>query len=233
MATVIENRPLDCNFFLLRVKHKNTTRMGQFYMVRSWEHYPVLSRPISVYDADSESVSLLVRIVGEGTEILSTLREGDKITLDGPYGNGFPTVGGKVAMVGGGVGIAPLYLAAKTLREHSDCEKVDIYLGFTDSAVLEDDYCGCCNELVVDIGGYVTDRLNVKDYDHIFTCGPDPMMRALYKHCKAADVPLYVSMENRMACGMGACLVCSCKTADGNKTVCKDGPVFLADDIYL
>lgn len=233
MAILLENSQLSRDFYLMRVEQENTATMGQFYMMRGWEHYPVLSRPISIYDADEHTISLLYKVVGEGTALLAKLRPGENITLDGPYGNGFPSLGGKVAMVGGGVGIAPLFLAAKTIRQDHPGSTVDIYLGFSDVALLEKEFQAVCDTLSINVGGFITEEIDPAAYDNIFCCGPDIMMRVLYKKCTLSDTPLYVSMENRMACGLGACLVCSCKTTGGNRKVCKDGPVFPAKEVYF
>ena len=235
MGKVTSNRALGEDFYLMRVEEENNARMGQFYMLRAWETYPVLSRPISVYDADKESVSFLYKVVGKGTELLCQLKEGDEITLDGAHGNGFPSLADKkrIALVGGGVGIAPLYLAAKTYKkENPDCT-VDIYLGFSGTPVLTEEFETVCDRLTVNVGGFVTDDIDPNAYEAIVTCGPTIMMKVLYSKCVKcqAAAPLYVSMENRMACGIGACLVCSCRTANGNRKVCKDGPVFLGSEV--
>jgi dihydroorotate dehydrogenase electron transfer subunit len=210
--------------------------MGQFYMLRAWGQYPVFSRPISVFDSDGETVSFLYKVVGRGTEIFSGLKAEDDITLRGPLGSSFPQVPGKIAMVGGGVGIAPFYLAAKQLEAaEADC-RIDLYLGFSDRAILTDDYRKVAEKVIVNVGGFITDEIDPAGYDHIFTCGPEVMMRVLYEKCKKAGAAeagkLYVSMESRMACGVGACYVCSCRTADGNKKVCKDGPVFKGEAVF-
>ena len=236
MGKVTSNRALGEDFYLMRVEEENNARMGQFYMLRAWETYPVLSRPISVYDADKESVSFLYKVVGKGTELLRQLKEGDEITLDGAHGNGFPSLADKkrIALVGGGVGIAPLYLAAKTYKkENPDCT-VDIYLGFSGTPVLTEEFETVCDRLTVNVGGFVTDDIDPNAYEAIVTCGPTIMMKVLYSKCVKcqAAAPLYVSMENRMACGIGACLVCSCRTANGNRKVCKDGPVFLGSEVF-
>lgn len=236
MGKVTSNRALGEDFYLMRVEEENNARMGQFYMLRAWETYPVLSRPISVYDADKESVSFLYKVVGKGTELLRQLKEGDEITLDGAHGNGFPSLADKkrIALVGGGVGIAPLYLAAKTYKkENPDCT-VDIYFGFSGTPVLTEEFETVCDRLTVNVGGFVTDDIDPNAYEAIVTCGPTIMMKVLYSKCVKcqAAAPLYVSMENRMACGIGACLVCSCRTANGNRKVCKDGPVFLGSEVF-
>lgn len=232
MAKILHHEKVSAHFCLMRVQCGDAVCHGQFYMLRAWDTYPVLSRPISVYDADGESVTFLYRVVGEGTELLSRCKVGDDIALQGPYGNGFPDVSGRVALVGGGVGIAPLYLTAKRLKQ-CGCT-VEAFLGFSEEAVLADAYAAVTDRLVVDVGGYITDKIEPQDYDAILTCGPEIMMRALYAKCAAqqAEQKLYVSMENRMACGIGACLVCSCKTANGNRKVCKDGPVFRAAEVF-
>jgi dihydroorotate dehydrogenase electron transfer subunit len=234
MAEVLANEAVGEGFWLLRARQPNGARAGQFYMLRAWERYPLLSRPVSVFDADSASVSFLYQAVGEGTRLLAALAPGDGISLQGPYGNGFPSVTGRVALVGGGAGIAPLHYAAKELQKQKTTANVDIYLGFRERAILTGLYERAARRVIVNIGGFVTDDISPEEYDAILTCGPEPMMRALYAKCEAAGAArrLYVSTERRMACGVGACLVCSCKTAGGNRRVCKDGPVFAAKEVY-
>lgn len=234
MAEILQNERVNEDFYLMKVKEKNQAAMGQFYMLRAWNEYPVLSRPISVFDADPETVSFLYKVVGKGTEIFAELKAGDEITLDGPHGNGFPEVKGKVALVGGGVGIAPLYLAAKTLKKLDPDTTVDIYLGFSGEPILTDRYEQVADKVTVNVGGFVTDDIDPCQYDYIMTCGPEIMMKVLYKKCKdmKAAAPVYVSMENRMACGIGACLVCTCKTSNGNRRACKDGPVMLGNEVF-
>lgn len=234
VAKVLENEKITDDFYLMKVETENDADLGQFYMLRAWDKFPVLSRPISVFDADQNSVSFLYKIVGQGTEILKELKAGDDITVDGPHGNGFPLVKGKIALVGGGVGIAPLYLAAKKLKAYDPDNKVDIYLGFSDQALLTERYEAVADNVCVNVGGFVTDDIDPCAYDYIMTCGPEIMMKVLYKKCVAvgATAPVYVSMENRMACGIGACLVCTCKTNGGNKRACKDGPVMLGSEVF-
>lgn len=234
MAKVLENQKITEDFYLMKVETENNADMGQFYMLRAWDRYPVLSRPISVFDADKESVSFLYKIVGQGTEIFKNLKSGDNIIVDGPHGNGFPEVKGRIALVGGGVGIAPLYLTAKKLKAYDPANVVDMYLGFSDQALLTDRYEAVADSVTVNVGGFVTDDIDPCQYDYIMTCGPEIMMKVLYKKCVAAGAkaPVYVSMENRMACGIGACLVCTCKTSGGNKRACKDGPVMMGSEVF-
>lgn len=234
MAEILQNEQVSDDFYLMKVKKENQAAMGQFYMLRAWNEYPVLSRPISVFDADPETVSFLYKVVGKGTEIFTKLKAGDEITLDGPHGNGFPEVKGKIALVGGGVGIAPLYLTAKTLKKLDPDTKVDIYLGFSGQPILTDRYEAVADHVKVNVGGFVTDDIDPREYDFILTCGPEIMMKVLYRKCRdlKAKAPVYVSMENRMACGIGACLVCTCKTSKGNRRACKDGPVMLGNEVF-
>ncbi|MBF8983275.1 dihydroorotate dehydrogenase electron transfer subunit [Lutibacter sp. B2] len=232
MANVISNEYLGQDMHLLKIEGSFKGEMGQFYMVRAWENYPVLSRPISIHNIEEESITFLYRVVGEGTEILSNLKTSDDVKLEGPYGNGFPKVTGKVALVGGGMGVAPLYLAAKKLKQMESVEKLDVYMGFRDEAILTEEYEEYADELFININGKVTDDLDVDKYDYIFTCGPEVMMESVVNMAKGSNTKVYVSIEKRMACGVGACLVCTCKTQSGNKKTCKDGPVFLGEDVY-
>ena len=232
MSKVIENRRLNEDHFLLRVRQPNEAAMGQFYMLRSWGRYPLLSRPVSVFDSDGETLSFLYRVIGEGTRLLSALRAGDEITTGEALGNGFPSVFGRIALVGGGVGVAPLYLAAKTLKEEDPANMIDCYLGFTGSAILEPEFGRVCDRLVLDIGGFVTNTVDPEGYDCVISCGPEIMMRVLQKKCRAAGTRHLVSLESRMACGIGICLGCSCKTKSAQKKICTDGPVFEAEEVF-
>ena len=116
MYKVIENRYIGEDMYLMRVEGKFEGKMGQFYMLRAWDKFPVLSRPISIHDIDENSISFLYKVVGEGTQILSKVKVNETIKLEGPYGNGYEKVEGKVALVGGGIGVAPLYLVAKNIE---------------------------------------------------------------------------------------------------------------------
>lgn len=235
MGIILKNERLSDDFYLIEAEEKNQVKAGQFYLLRGWQEYPVLSRPISVFDTDGKTVSFLYKKVGKGTEIISSMLPGENLVLQGPYGNGFPEdIKGKAAMVGGGVGIAPFYYAAKKYKEAGLCDQIDLYLGFSGQAVLEKEFRSVADSVTIDIGGFITDSVNPLDYDVILTCGPEVMMRVLHEKCikMNAKAPLYVSMENRMACGMGMCKVCTCKTKNGNKTACKDGPVFLGSEVF-
>lgn len=232
MAIIKSNKQVGQDIYLLEIEGKYIAKPGQFYMIKINSTYPLLSRPISIFEITNNSIKFLYRIVGEGTDILSHKKEGDELTLRGPYGNGFPYTKGKVALVGGGMGVAPLYETSKQLKINSDITAVDLYLGFSQECILKDEWEKVCSSFFYDIGGFITDHIDVTKYDVIMTCGPDIMMKKLTEEGKKNGVKVYVSKESRMACGVGACLVCNCKTKDGNKKVCKDGPVFLGEEIY-
>jgi dihydroorotate dehydrogenase electron transfer subunit len=240
VAKVISNRPVAPDFYVLEAefslpggaKGGAGIRGGQFCMLRAWDAEPVLSRPLSVFDAAEDRIAFLYKTVGRGTAILSRLRSGDSIALQGPLGNGFPAMQGRIALVGGGAGIAPLYLAAKQ-RRAAGCV-ADLYLGFSGEAFLAETYRAVADNLISKTGGFITDAVDPSRYDGIFCCGPEAMLRSLWEKCKDAAVAdrLFVSLESRMACGIGACYGCSRKTASGNKKVCRDGPVFAAREVF-
>lgn len=232
MAIIISNKAVAPDTFLMEVQGRYEGSMGQFYMLRAWNIYPLLSRPISIHDINHDSISFLYRRVGEGTHLLSKLKAGDEINLQGPYGNGFPKLEGKIAIIGGGIGIAPLHYTAKEISLRKETERLDIYLGFREEAFLIEAFKKLANEVHIDIGGNVTDLIDPNKYDYILTCGPDGMMREVYRRSKNSSAKVFVSIEKHMACGIGACLVCTCETKSGNKKVCKDGPVFLGEEVY-
>ena len=234
MYKIIENKYIGEDMYQMKVQGKFEGKMGQFYMLRAWDTYPTLSRPISIHDIDEEGITFLYKVVGEGTKIFSKLVAGDEIKLEGPYGNGYQKVEGKVALVGGGIGVAPLYLVAKNIP---NC---DVYLVFRNEPILVDKYEAVCNKVTTTVGNtFVTDAIDTAEYDYILTCGPTPMMKVLMDKVnktneeKGTNTRVMVSLENRMACGMGACLVCTCKTTGGNKKTCKDGPVFWGEDVIF
>lgn len=233
MAKVTDVKHIYDNVFKLSIEYKGSCKMGQFFMLRAWDIEPLLSRPLSIYDYNGNEVSFVYQVVGKGTEILSRLNKGDEITLQGPYGNGFPYVKKEnITLVGGGMGAVPLYYAAKELMRINPQRKISIYLGSRfDNQILED-FKYTFSDVTTDIGGMITDRVELNEDTVIFTCGPRVMMEKLYYMTEDRNIYVYASIEERMACGVGACLACTCKTAHGNKRVCKDGPVFLGEEIF-
>ena len=238
VAKVLSNKEITDGIYKLILEGQFQGRPGQFYMLRAWEEEPVLSRPISIEDVDDKSITFLYQVVGKGTKILSKLEVEDKLNIQGPLGNTFPveSISGKVLIVTGGIGIAPMEFVIKSLKADS----IDVYCGFKNKSYLIDEI----KEYVTSINistetgmeghkGYVTDLLKPENYDVVLCCGPEVMMNKVIKMCNDKNVPLYVSMEKHMACGIGACLVCTCKTIGGNKRTCKDGPVFLGSEVIL
>jgi dihydroorotate dehydrogenase electron transfer subunit len=211
--------------YLMEVAWEGVVAPGQFFMVRAWEKDPLLSRPISVHDYKDGVVTFLYQVVGRGTTILSGMEPMDTVTLEGPYGNGFPKVESNLVAVGGGIGIAPLFYACRQFKAENPKRKLRVYLGFRDESYQVEAFDAVADEVTVDIGGIITQHVEVKRGETVFTCGPRVMMNAL---CTVVPEkhPVYLSLESRMACGMGACLGCTIETAQGNKKVCKDGPVF-------
>ncbi|SEA63234.1 dihydroorotate dehydrogenase electron transfer subunit [Eubacterium aggregans] len=225
MAVIITNRSLADGIYMMEVAWEGVVSPGQFFMVRAWETDPLLSRPISVHDYQDGVVTFLYQVVGKGTAILSGMEPKNTIQLEGPYGNGFPAVDTPLVAVGGGIGIAPLYYACRKFKEDNPKKKLRVYLGFSNEAYRVEAFDAIADEVVVDVGGIIVGQVDVKRGETFITCGPRVMMDALCQVVPEKN-PVYVSLEARMACGMGACLGCSIKTAEGNKKVCKDGPVF-------
>ena len=240
---VLSNRNLSDDYFLLEVARGDTSgdaagdavKMGQFFMIRAWGHEPVFSRPLSVYDAGSGSVAFVYRMIGRGTKMFAALKSDDPISILGPLGNSFPESKGKVALVGGGAGIAPLYLAAKQIKAANPESQVDVFLGFNGKTFLVKEFENAATCVIVNVGGFITDEIDPKGYDQILSCGPEIMMKVLYEKCRStrASARVYVSLESRMACGVGACYVCSRLIGGSNKKICKDGPVFPAEEVFF
>jgi len=234
MYKVLSNDYIGEDMYLLKVEGNFEGTMGQFYMLKGWNSlHPVLSRPFTIFDIEEDSISFLFKVVGEGTNLLSKLKKNDDIHLSGPYGNGFPESSGNIALVGGGMGIAALFLAAKQLYNKHFIKSIDIYLGFKDTSILLDYFKKYANKLVVDVGNNISGKVNIHKYDYIFSCGPEEMMKSVISKKIFEKPKIFISLEKRMACGVGACLSCSCKTKDGNKLVCKDGPIFPGESIIF
>lgn len=228
---VAANEEVAPGIFLLRVKGKFVASPGQFYMLRAWERDPPLSRPMSVFSLEEREISFLYEVRGRGTRLLSRLAAGDELTLLGPLGRGWERPPRPLALVGGGTGIAPLHFAAQIYGG-------DAYLGFRGKPYLVERFADWCREVHVasetgegGVKGVVTDIFRPGDYKACFACGPEAMLRELYRICKGNGLPLTVSLEERMACGVGACLGCTIVTAGGPKRVCADGPVFPAEEL--
>lgn len=245
--TIKEMQHVNANCVLLVMCSENPlpdTLPGQFAELRV-DNTPsvMLRRPISVhsFDAEKNEIGFLVQVVGDGTRWLASLKAGDKVNALMPLGNGFTIPAdnkGRYLLVGGGVGSAPLYYLAEELKRKG-CEFVlligarsekDLYLREAYEALGRVEYTtedGSLGEK-----GYVTNHsLLDEKFDGIFTCGPKPMMVAVAKYARANGIACEVSLENKMACGLGACLCCVEDTKEGHRCVCTDGPVFSIDEL--
>ena len=197
-----------------------------------------LRRPISVCDKDRESFTIVYKVVGRGTEKLSKMQKGDKLDILTGLGNGYDeSLSGETPLlIGGGVGVPPLYLLCKNLIAQG--KKPTVILGFNtkEEIFLKDEFESLGVKTLVatadgsfGIKGFVTDALkHVDDYSHFFTCGPEPMLKAVFG---ATETDGQFSFEERMGCGFGACMGCSCKTVTGYKRICKEGPVLRKGEI--
>lgn len=236
-SKVISNNEIEKNIFELVVDGEFNAKPGQFYMLRAWDREPLLSRPISVFDKDTNTISFLYILRGRGTNILKELKKGDSIKLLGPLGNGFETgdLKGKIALITGGIGIAPLLLTAKAIKS-----SVDLYAGFRDDVYATDRFVSYVDNIYVatesgKIGhkGLILDMFNPLEYNNVLCCGPEIMMKRVIEKCEGYDIDIYISMERRMACGVGACLGCTVNIKGEYKRACKDGPVFSGRDVIF
>lgn len=232
MAIVLFNEKIKDDIYMMKLEGKFKGKEGQFYMLRSLNTF--LAKPISIHDIDKEGITFLYQVKGEGTKYFKTLQKGMELDLFGPRGNGFDieNIEKDVTLIGGGIGTAPLYYLCKQIRKKYPDKKIRVYLGFTKEDYLVDDFKKFADEVIVDVGGIITHKVDFSKDDIYFTCGPDIMMRSAYDLANKAGREIYVSLENRMACGVGACLGCNVETPNGNKKVCKDGPVFKGSEVY-
>lgn len=210
------------------------TRPGQFINIKVPDKY--LRRPISVCDFDAETVTVIYKVVGEGTKIMSEMEKGISLDVLTGLGNGFDAgkSGDRPLLIGGGVGVPPLYNLAKKLKDEG--KTVTVILGFntSDEVFLKEEFEKVATVYLTTADGsegqkgFVTDAMDGIDYDYIYTCGPQAMLRAVYDKAKTGG---QFSFEERMGCGFGACMGCSCKTKYGAKRICKDGPVLEKEEI--
>lgn len=252
-CTVISQETIAEDIFSMWIQTEQIgkeAKPGQFVSMYTNNAGKLLPRPISLCEIDNEQGRLRVvyRVTGKdtGTEIFSKLVSGDKIELLGPLGNGFPleqAEGKRVFLMGGGIGIPPMVETAKQLGG-----QVMVIAGYRDELFLTEELEKSSALYVATESGSAGTKGNVLDAvmenqlnaDVIFACGPTPMLRAIKNYAQERDIPCWISMEEKMACGVGACLACVCKSkeVDGhshvhNKRICKDGPVFLASEVEL
>lgn len=252
IAAVAGQERLSDDVFSMWIETKEITAQaapGQFISVYTRDGSRLLPRPISICETDKENgrLRIVYRVVGPGTEEFSSYKPGDAIEILGPLGNGFPLEAGakgrKALLIGGGIGIPPMLELAK----HLECEK-QMVLGYRDVLFLNEEFLPYGEVFIATEDGSAGTKGNVlnavKDCglkgDVIFACGPTPMLRALKAYAAENHLECYLSLEEKMACGIGACLACVCKSRDTdshsmvhNKRICKDGPVFKAEEVEL
>lgn len=232
----LSQEPLTRDVMKLRLRGDTSaiTAPGQFVNIKLDGLY--LRRPISVCDLEGDVLTLIYKVVGHGTAQLKTLPIGAKIDLLTGLGNGYDTslAGDSPLLLGGGVGVPPMYLLAKRLIAEGKTPAVVLGFNTRSEVFYEAEFraLGCHVSVTTADGsygtkGFVTDAL-AKHYTYFYTCGPEPMLRAV---CKATNTSGQLSFERRMGCGFGACMGCSCKTLTGSKRICKEGPVMQKEEI--
>lgn len=233
---ILENRPLTSAVYEMKLRGDTSavTASGQFVNLKLSGLY--LRRPISVCDVEGDVLTLAYKVVGKGTAQMSRMTPGETVDVLTGLGNGYDlsVSGDHPLLLGGGVGVPPMYLLAKRLREEG--KAISVVLGFNraDEVFYEEEFraLGCDVTVATADGsrgikGFVTDALP-DNYSYFYTCGPEPMLKAVYKATKTSG---QFSFEERMGCGFGACMGCSCKTVTGYKRICKDGPVLRKEEI--
>ena len=233
---IIENTPLTANVYRMRLRGDTSaiTRSGQFVNIKLDGFY--LRRPISVCDRTEDTLTIIYKVVGKGTEAMAAMTEGTLDVLTG-LGNGYDLTcsGDRPILLGGGVGVPPMYLLAKDLI--AEGKKVTVVLGFNTASEIfyEDEFRALGADVIVTTvdgsygqKGFVTDAMKNIDYTYFYTCGPEPMLKAIFSTSVTEG---QLSFEERMGCGFGACMGCSCKTIYGNKRICKEGPVLRKEEI--
>lgn len=253
-ARVLSQEELAPGIFslIIETEASKTARPGQFVSVYTKDAGKLLPRPISICEIHKEegALRLVYRVTGKntGTMEFSKLKAGDTVPVIGPLGNGFPyeeAKGKKVFLIGGGIGVPPILELAKEI----DCQKKQIVVGYRDANnFLKEEFEANGDLYISTEDGSVGTKGNVMnaieeaglEADMIFACGPTPMLRAIKTYAEEKGITCYISLEERMACGIGACLACVCKTKEvdahsnvHNKRICKDGPVFLSTEVEI
>jgi dihydroorotate dehydrogenase electron transfer subunit len=242
---ILRNESLGQDVYKLIVEKPKALEIkpGQFFMIKSINTYPLLNRPISISGFTDETVEFGIKKVGIETNHMSTLAVGEKIYLLGPLGNGFDIKESykKVLLIGGGIGIEPLKGALKVLSNRKI--QTTTMLGFKDACFDLEDFKKYSGKIVTfsekeskgDYLGYPTDQLekilSEEKYDAVFTCGPEILMSKVKDISEVYNVETQLLLEEKMACGIGACLGCTCETKKGYKKVCTDGPMFYGDEV--
>ena len=248
-AVIISQEEIAPGIFSMWLKTEQIAqhaKAGQFISIYCEDGSRMLPRPISICEIDKNdgALHLVYRVAGKGTQEFSEKNTGMELSVLGPLGNGFPLKSKKAFLIGGGIGIPPILELAKQL----DCEK-QIVLGYRNSDMfLLDEFKKYGSVYIATEDGSYGSKGNVLDAirendleaDIIYACGPTPMLRAIKAYAEENNIECYISLEERMACGIGACLACVCKSKEvdahtnvHNKRVCKEGPVFRAEEVEL
>ncbi len=231
-----ENRQIAKNTYLTRLEgDTKDIRAGQFVNIKLDGFY--LRRPISVCDCEGGVLTIIYKAVGKGTEKMAKAKIGESWNVLTGLGNGYDLSksGEKPLLIGGGAGVPPMYLLAKELVRLGKSPSVILGFGSADEVFFEEEFkaLGCDVYVTTADGsygikGFVTDALSDIDYTYFYTCGPEPMLKAVYAR---TEKPGEFSFEERMGCGFGACMGCTCKTKYANKRICRDGPVLSKEEI--
>ena len=233
---ILSNTNLTSNVYIMTLKGDTQgIRCGQFVNIQLNGLF--LRRPISVCDCEGDVLTLIYKVVGRGTEKMSHMTEGESLDLLTGLGNGYNTTpsGERPLLLGGGVGVPPLYMLCKKLI--SEGKHPTVILGFNkaDEVFYENEFRALGADVIVctadgsyGVKGFVTTAMEGIEYSYFFTCGPEPMLKAVYK---ATTTEGQLSFEERMGCGFGACMGCSCKTITGYKRICKEGPVMRKKEV--
>ena len=240
--TIKEQRQLTSTVYFMRLEGDTTgiSKTGQFVQIQLPGFY--LRRPISINDwtcGENGTLDLIYKVVGHGTEAMKLLPDGTELDLLIGLGNGYNIDGDeqKPLLIGGGVGVPPLYALCKALIAQG--KKPAVVLGFNTASEVfwKDEFEALGVPVTVTtadgsmgVKGFVTNAMD-GDFDYVYTCGPEPMFKAVYKVLDEKGISGQFSFEERMACGFGVCMGCSCKTKYGNKRICKDGPVLVKEEI--
>lgn len=250
LAKVISQKCIGTGVYSMWIETKaaQTAVAGQFVSVYCKDKTKLLPRPISICQIDKEKgrLRIVYRVVGGGTEEMSSYSAGDDISLIGPLGNGFMQREGKKAiLIGGGIGIPPMVGLAEALKDKAE---VSVVAGYRDELFLTEELENAGKLYIATEDGSTGTKGTVIDAikeqavegDVIYACGPTPMLKAIKEYALANNIECQLSLEERMACGIGACLACVCQSKDkdahsnvNNKRICKDGPVFLAEEVEL
>lgn len=239
LFSITQNEKIAQSVYKMRLSGDTSAikKAGQFVNIKLDGFF--LRRPISVCDYTAEELLIIYKVVGKGTEKMSAMEKGEQLDILTGLGNGYDLTvkTEKPVLIGGGVGVPPLYKISKELKNQG--KRVSVILGFNSEKEIffEDEFKEIADRVLIctadgsyGIKGFVTDAIKDIDFDYFFTCGPEPMFKALESTIDKG-ISGQLSFEQRMGCGFGACMGCSCKTLTGNKRICREGPVLFREEI--